>query len=173
MANQETHRRLIVGPTVRLPYLRVANVQDGTLDLTSVKQVEVRPDEVDKWKLMKGDVLLTEGGDWDKLGRGAIWQGELDECIHQNHIFRVRVSRDVIDPGFLLLQTSSPAGKAYFQSAAKQTTNLASINQGQLRGFPVLLTPLSIQRQVIERIDPGTGEAWSRHGDGQEGPMHI
>jgi type I restriction enzyme S subunit len=73
---------------VELPYLRVANVQDGHLDLTTVKTVKVRCDEVDRYRLEPGDVLMTEGGDLDKLGRGTLWEGQIPDCLHQNHIFR-------------------------------------------------------------------------------------
>jgi type I restriction enzyme S subunit len=125
--------RRLEGQTVRLPYLRVANVQDGHLDLSEIKQVEVLESEAEKWRLLNGDLLLTEGGDWDKLGRGAVWRGEIKHCIHQNHIFCVRTRGATVLPEFLAALISSPIGKAYFQQASKQTTNLASINQRQLK----------------------------------------
>ncbi|WP_162944908.1 restriction endonuclease subunit S [Flavisolibacter nicotianae] len=78
---------------IRVPYLRVANVQDGFLDLDEVKSIEILPDEFEKFKLEAGDILFTEGGDRDKLGRNAIWNNEIDNCIHQNHIFKARVCR--------------------------------------------------------------------------------
>ena len=72
-----------------MPYLRVANVQDGFLDLSEIKTIEVLPEDVDEYHLEDGDILVTEGGDPDKLGRGAIWRGQVERCIHQNHVFRV------------------------------------------------------------------------------------
>ncbi len=145
--------RTLNGRTVRLPYLRVANVQDGHLNLTHIKEVEVLESESDKWKLQVGDLLLTEGGDWDKLGRGTVWHGEIPNCIHQNHIFRVRSRADEIAPEFLAKLISSPVGKAYFQAASKQTTNLASINQRQLKAFPVFRPPLPEQRRIVEELE--------------------
>lgn len=73
--------RQLTGPVVRLPYLRVANVQDGHLDLGEVKEIEVLDSEAEKWSLKRGDLLLTEGGDWDKLGRGTVWREEIPNCI--------------------------------------------------------------------------------------------
>lgn len=145
--------RKLVGDTISLPYLRVANVQDGYLDLDEVREVEVLTSEFDKWQLQFGDILLTEGGDWDKLGRGTVWQDEIPNCIHQNHIFRVRVDLEVFDPHFLMALISSPRGKRYFQDASKQTTNLASINQRQLKAFQVLCPPLKEQRLIVEEIE--------------------
>ncbi len=120
--------RKLQGITVNLPYLRVANVQDGYLDLKSIKKIEIYEYEREKWQLQPGDILLTEGGDWDKLGRGTVWQGEIPNCIHQNHIYRLRINLNEFDPYYLSALIASPYGKAYFQTASKQTTNLATIN---------------------------------------------
>lgn len=109
--------RELRGPTIRLPYLLVANVQDGRLDLGVIKTVSILADEREKWLLESGDVLLTEGGDWDKLGRGTVWNSEIPDCIHQNHIFRVRLDRSRFEPPFVAALTSSPYGRAYFADA--------------------------------------------------------
>lgn len=134
--------------SVSVPYLRVANVQDGYVDLSVVKEVTVRPSEVGRYRLRRGDVLFTEGGDFDKLGRGTVWQGEIDLCLHQNHVFAVRPNTKRLLPEILALQASSGHGRRYFQLSSKQSTNLASINSTQLKQFPVLLPPLPEQRKV-------------------------
>lgn len=145
--------RKLTGETMFLPYLRVANVQDGHFDLGQIKQVEIRESEYDKWQLQSGDLLLTEGGDWDKLGRGAVWKGQISECIHQNHIFRLRFDQAKFEPRFVHALISSPEGKSYFQNASKQTTNLASINQRQLKAFPVHYPPIVEQRRIVAYLD--------------------
>jgi type I restriction enzyme S subunit len=105
-----------------------------------------------KWRLHSGDLVLTEGGDFDKLGRGTIWCDEIPNCIHQNHIFRVRPNQELISPEFLELEIRSPYGKGYFLSKAKKTTNLASINQAQLREFPVRFPSKSRQAAIVAEI---------------------
>ena len=138
------------GPSVLRPYLRVANVQDGYLDLTDIKEIEVPASQVERFCLRNGDVLLTEGGDFDKLGRGSIWNGEIPDCVHQNHVFAVRVvDRAVLLPEFLACEIQSSRAKNYFLSCAKQTTNLASINSSQIKELPVLVPPLVEQRAII------------------------
>jgi len=136
--------------SVELPYLRVANVQDGFLDLSEVKTVRVRVDEVDRYRLDAGDVLMTEGGDIDKLGRGAIWEGQIPDCLHQNHIFRIRANKDVLMPEFYALVVESDYAKRYFMRVAKRTTNLASTNKTQVRAFrfPVP-NDLNEQRDIV------------------------
>lgn len=133
---------------VSVPYLRVANVQDGRLNLTEVKLVEATRREVEKWQLRDGDLLLTEGGDLDKLGRGSCWREQLPLCIHQNHIFRVRLPKERYDPDFVSLQVGSEYGKAYFSARAKKTTGIASINQQVLGSFPLFSPPLIEQQRV-------------------------
>lgn len=146
-------RKSFSGPTVWLPYLRVANVKAGYLDLAVVKEVEVPVPEGVALRLESGDVLLTEGGDWDKLGRSAIWDGSIPNCIHQNHIFRARCLPSKVLPRWVNLFTNSPAGRAYFQSCSKQTTNLASINMRQLRACPLPLPPIPEQQRVVAKVD--------------------
>ncbi len=139
-------------PTARVPYLRVANVQDGRLALQDVTEIEVPPEEVAEYRLQPGDVVLTEGGDRDKLGRGAVWHGEIATCIHQNHVFRVRPHQDLVLPDYLSTLIGSARGKRYFLRSAKQTTGIASINRTQLGSFPVLLPPIQAQRTYGEAV---------------------
>lgn len=133
-----------------LPYLRVANVQDGHLDLSTVKTVKVRVDDVERYRLEPGDVLMTEGGDLDKLGRGTLWEGQIPDCLHQNHIFRVRTDRSQLDPRFFALVVESDIAKRYFNRVAKRTTNLASTNKTQVLAFVFPLPPLKEQVQIAE-----------------------
>jgi type I restriction enzyme S subunit len=137
---------------VELPYLRVANVQDGYLDLSTIKTIKLEKTKVDRYLLQIGDVLLTEGGDFDKLGRGTVWNGEIKNCVHQNHVFVARPKTDFILPEFLSLLSGSSYGKAYFLSCSKQSTNLASINSTQLKEFPVILPPLPEQAAIVDLL---------------------
>ena len=141
------------GPgTVSRPYLRVANVQDGHLDLSEIKDVRVRRSDLSRFELRNGDVLMNEGGDADKLGRGAVWEGQISGCLHQNHVFRVRCRPDKLSPQYLSMITGSAIGKRYFLAASKQTTNLATINSQQIKQFPVPLRPLERQFQIVDAI---------------------
>ncbi|MFD3312143.1 restriction endonuclease subunit S [Streptomyces sp. NPDC058694] len=137
--------------TVELPYLRVANVLDGRIDTADVKRVRIVRSQLERFALRKGDLLLTEGGDLDKLGRGAVWDGRIEPCLHQNHVFRVRCGSRM-DPDFLALYTASPKGRAYFQRVGKQTTNLASINSTQVKAMRVPVPPLEAQRRNLEPV---------------------
>ncbi|WHZ17254.1 MAG: Type I restriction-modification system, specificity subunit S [Nitrospira sp.] len=137
---------------VTVPYIRVANVQAGYLDLAEIKTIEALPSEVKELTLKNGDVLLTEGGDFDKLGRGALWEREIPNCIHQNHVFRVRVDYSKLLPVYFEKFLQTPVAKRYFLGCAKRTTNLASINMTQLRGLPVPVPSLTLQRDFAARV---------------------
>lgn len=138
---------------VELPYLRVANVQDGRLNLDEIKTISVERNQISRYALRAGDVLLTEGGDFDKLGRGDVWRGQIPNCLHQNHVFAVRPHADKLDSSFLAALTASDYGRNYFLSCAKRSTNLASINATQLKAFPVRMPGLEEQKMIAQVID--------------------
>ena len=144
------NRKATRNGNLQVPYLSVANVKDGHLDLSVVKTMLVSESEVKRYRLRDGDVLLTEGGDADKLGRGTVWRDEISPCLHQNHIFAVRPSQGVLHSNFLASFVGSAQGKRFFLGAAKQTTNLASINSSQLKRMPTPLPNFSEQARVVE-----------------------
>ena len=135
-----------------VPYLRVANVQRGYLDLTEVKTILATERDIEELTLQAGDVLFNEGGDRDKLGRGWVWRNEVETCIHQNHVFRMRPHLHELKPE-LISHHGNTFGKLWFQTAGKQTTNLASINMGMLREFPVPLAPVAEQAEILSQLE--------------------
>ena len=137
--------------SLSVPYLRVANVQDGFLNLTEIKTLEVDDAALERYGLRKGDVLFTEGGDADKLGRGSVWNEQISPCLHQNHVFVAR-PRGGVRPMFLSLYAGSSRGRSYFLDCSKQTTNLASMNSTQLKNLPVPIPSTEEQDAIIERF---------------------
>ena len=145
-------RKLKAQCTTEVPYMAVSNVKDGYIDWTTVKTIEATEQEINQYRLLPEDVLMTEGGDPDKLGRGAIIKEPLENCIHQNHIFRVRLNATVILPEFFAEYLRHQKSKRYFLGCAKQTTGIASINMRQLKALPVLLPPLELQNQFADFV---------------------
>ena len=133
------------------PYLRVANVQANRLDLREVKTIEVPDCEMELYRLKRGDLLVCEGNSADLVGRPAIWNDEILDCVHQNHVLRVRVHPEKLLPEFALEWMQTQVTRNYFRSRAKFTTNLASINSSDLRELPLPLPPLPIQREIMRR----------------------
>ena len=139
-----------------VPYMAVSNVKDGYIDWTTVKTILATRREIEQYRLMPDDILMTEGGDPDKVGRGAIIKMPLKNSIHQNHIFRVRLNEQEILPDFLAEYLQHQKAKRYFLGCAKQTTGIASINMRQIKALPTLVPPLSLQNQFaafVERVD--------------------
>lgn len=139
--------------TITCPYLAVANVQRGFFKLQALKTIQIAVDELDKYLVKEGDLLITEGGDWDKVGRTAIWRGSVENCLHQNHVFKVRVPSESLMNEWVELVFNSGVGRDYFAGASKQTTNLASINMTQLRSFPLPIPPLDEQRAILKKLE--------------------
>ena len=136
-----------------VPYMAVSNVKSGYIDWTTVKTIGATKSEIEQYHLKPFDVLMTEGGDPDKLGRGAIIQNPPEDCIHQNHIFRVRVDSSRLLPQYLEEYLQHPKAKKYFLGCAKQTTGIASINMTQLRNLPVLLPSLEQQKKFSDFVE--------------------
>ena len=136
---------------VEYPYLRVANVQRGFLDLSEVTTIRADPHKATKLVLQPGDVLFNEGGDRDKLGRGWVWEGQIENCIHQNHVFRARLTDDRFDPYFISMHANT-WGQHWFDTHGKQTTNLASISLTTLKSFPVPAPPPHEQRAAVDEL---------------------
>ena len=123
-------------PAMRqVAYLRVANVQGGYLDLSDVATLRVTDAQFKKLTLKRGDILLNEGGDRDKLGRGWVWDGQIESCVHQNHVFRARLFDSVIDPRLVAWHANS-YGRKWFSRNGKQSVNLASVSLSTIKQFP-------------------------------------
>lgn len=146
------------------PYLAVANVQRGHFKLGGLKSIEISADELAKYQVHEGDLLITEGGDWDKVGRTAIWRGGVANCLHQNHVFKVRVPSKQLLNEWVELVFNSGVGRNYFAGASKQTTNLASINMTQLRSFALPIPPLDEQQRILSALAKLTAQCneWRR-----------
>ena len=136
-----------------VPYMAVSNVKDGYIDWTVVKTIMATKREIEQYRLLPYDVLMTEGGDPDKLGRGAVIVAPLKNSIHQNHIFRVRLQKDKVMPVFFAEYLQSRKAKKYFIGCAKQTTGIASINMRQLLAMPVIMPPIELQEQFAAFVE--------------------
>lgn len=145
-------KRKHMSPARFVPYLRVANVQRGYLDLGEVKEVEASETDINDLALRAGDVLFNEGGDRDKLGRGWIWNCELPECIHQNHVFRARLLSQDLNPKFVSWYANT-AGQRFFFDQGKHTTNLASISMSKLKALPIPVPPPAEQHRIVAEVE--------------------
>ncbi|MDD5295477.1 MAG: restriction endonuclease subunit S [Rhodocyclaceae bacterium] len=142
--------------TIQVPYLRVANVQDGYLALDDIAHIEIPAEDLARYRLRPGDVLMNEGGDFDKLGRGHIWRGEIEDCIHQNHVFAVRPSK--VGAEWLNTVTGSGYAQFYFMTRSKQSTNLASISSTNIMELPLVLPPDAEQQSVLDFLSAETAK---------------
>lgn len=137
---------------IERPYLRVANVQNGSVVLDDLKTIEVSAEEDAQYRLSAGEVLMTEGGDRDKLGRGCVWLGQVEPCLHQNHIFALRTNK-LLNPYFLSYVTASKIGRVYFDITAIKTTNLACTNSSKVLAFKLPLPSAGEQQQMVDYLD--------------------
>jgi type I restriction enzyme S subunit len=136
-----------------VPYLRVANVYRGFLNLAEIKTIRATDAEIARTKLVKDDLLIVEGhGNPDEIGRGALWDGSVAGCIHQNHIIRARFAFAKVVPLYACEYLNSRGGRRHLLRAGKTTSGLNTISVSEVRGTPVAIPPISLQREFARRV---------------------
>lgn len=137
----------------RFPFLRVANVGRGRLDLADVHEIELFEGEIDRFRLRKGDLLVVEGnGSVNQIGRAALWGGQIEDCVHQNHLIRVRPREDLL-PEYLALCWNAPRTAQQIQAVASSTSGLYTLSTRKVNSIRIPVVPLSTQRRVVEQLD--------------------
>ena len=104
----------------------------GRLDLGRVENIGVGIGELERIKLEVGDVLVVEGnGSIEQIGRSAVWRGEIEPCVHQNHIIKVRpAERELSD--YIQLWLQSPQGRRELERLASSTSGLHTLSIGKI-----------------------------------------
>lgn len=135
------------------PYVRVANVQVGAVDTTDLLTIELPHAVASRSMLRAGDVLITEGGDRAALARGSLWAGEVEPCLHQNHIYALRCDPRFLRAEYLLYVLEGSGARQYFEMTRRQTTNLSATNSRLVRAFRFTLPSLQEQEHIVTRLD--------------------
>ena len=133
--------------------MRVANDQGSHTDLSDVAVIKVTAEEAIKYRLQSGELLMTEGGDRDKLGRGSVWHAEIDPCLHQNHVFALRTNDNRLLAEYLSYITDSYVGRDYFDVTANQSVHLASTNSTTIMNFMIPFPPNEEQKEIVAYLD--------------------
>lgn len=141
-------------PTKEIPFLRAANVRKGSLDLAEVKTIPATERERERFDLEPGDVLMVEGsGSPDRLGQGWVWEGQVEMCLHQNHVFRARPDPRRCLPRYLAWFVQSPRARDYFRTVGKTTSGLTTMNKRELSALPIPLPTLREQQELVDHLD--------------------
>ncbi|HIE9451490.1 TPA: restriction endonuclease subunit S [Klebsiella pneumoniae] len=137
----------------QFPYLRVANVYENELRLDDMSVIGVQDKELDRVLLHDGDILIVEGnGSLDQIGRAAIWNGEIENCVHQNHLIKVRVNDD-INSKFLLYYFMSPQGKEEIVSKATSGAGLYTLSISKISSIKVPIYTVTEQVSIVNAIE--------------------
>jgi type I restriction enzyme S subunit len=142
---------------VEVPYLRVANVYRDRLDLAEIKTIRVTKAELERVRLQKGDLLIVEGhGNPEEIGRSAVWDGSIDNCVHQNHLIRVRADISTITELYTSYFINSAGGRAQMFRAGKTTSGLNTISSKNVKETQIPIPPIDLQNQlaaIVEKVE--------------------
>lgn len=138
---------------IKMPYLRVANVYANELRLDEIEEIGVSAGEADRVRLMPGDLLIVEGnGSLDQIGRVALWQGEIGECGHQNHLIKARPTANVTAK-FALYWLLSPAGRKAIEVVASSSAGLHTLSISKVKGLPIPCCSPDEMAAVVEQVE--------------------
>jgi len=126
-------------------FLRTKNVFWNRLDLSELDQMHYTKAEGTRLELQTNDLLVCEGG---SIGRTAIWNGEVEGCLYQNHLHRLRAKGAKADPqfGVYWLWYAFDVGKLYFGRG--NVTTIPNLSQSKLAELPMALPPLPEQKKI-------------------------
>ena len=152
---QVSHRRSI--NPIEAPYLRVANVFRGYLNLSEIKTMRVKQSEFKRVLLKKNDILIVEGhGNKNEIGRSAIWNGKIENCLHQNHLIRIRLKQEKLNPCYADFFINSALGKQQIQQVSNTTSGLNTISTSNVKSFKIPFPPIKLQTHfatIIKNIE--------------------
>ena len=138
---------------LKKPYLRVANVLRDQLDLSKIKCIRLTDNEFDRVRLQRNDLLIVEGhGNPREIGRTAIWNGSIKDCVHQNHLIRIRLARDSIIPEFACAYLNSTSGRQHMFRSGKTTSGLNTISTSDIKACELFFPPLDLQNRFAEIV---------------------
>lgn len=139
-----------------VPYLRVANVYANTLDLREIKTIGVTKEEFERALLKEGDLLVVEGnGSLDQIGRVALWDGSIPNCVHQNHLIKVRFYDKSLEK-YVLYWLLSTQGRDFIIRAASSTSGLYTLSISKVASLPIPLCPAIEREKIVMEIERQT-----------------
>lgn len=135
------------------PYLRVANVGKLELLLSELEEMDFSDSELNRFRLIPGDIVLTEGDLISEMnvGRPAMFRGEVDNCCFQNTLIRFRPNLD-IPPFFALLLLEGARLSGVFAATAKKTT-VTHLGLGRFKEVLLPLPPAGVREDFAQRLE--------------------
>lgn len=134
------------------PFLRVVNVTANGLDLDDVHRVELFGDELNRLALRKGDLLVVEGnGSPTQIGRAAMWDGSIADCVHQNHLIRVRPRTNVL-PTYLEAVWNSPENRRTLMDVSSSSSGLHTLSVSKLKQLMIPIPDIKTQQAIVQRV---------------------
>jgi type I restriction enzyme S subunit len=136
---------------LEVPYLRVANVYRDKLLLDEIKNIRVTSSELERINMKAGDILIVEGhGNKEEIGRSSVWDGSIENCVHQNHLIRVRLDPNKAEPIYISAYLNSAGGRCQLTKFGKTTSGLNTISTSNVKATKVLCPPIEMQKRYLD-----------------------
>lgn len=128
-----------------IPLIRMGNVDySGYTDLSNLKYVVLSPEEVEKYRLLEGDILFNRTNSKELVGKTGLWDGSC-EAVVASYFIRVRVKRDMLNPLYFWAFMNTRYMKRVLLDTARGAIGQSNINAKELKAFVIGLPPIKLQ----------------------------
>lgn len=135
-----------------IPMLRMTNIRDGRVDLSSLKHIDRSTPGMGPFRLERGDILFNRTNSPGLVGKAAVFDADV-EAIFASYLVRLTCDESRMDSRFLCSWINSPWGRQWARTVRTDCVSQSNINSSKLRRMPVPTPPLSEQREIVRRIE--------------------
>ena len=133
--------------------LRIPNVVDGVINTDDLKGAHFDDDDVRKFSLVQGDVLMIRSnGSISIVGKPAIVSKAEEEYLYAGYLMRLRSNMNVVVPEYLVLALGSQFVRMQIEGGAKSTSGVNNINAREVQSLVVPLCNVDEQRLVVRKL---------------------
>jgi len=138
-------------PKGEIPVLRMGNIQNGLIDWNDLAYTTDQ-EEISKYLLKKNDVLFNRTNSDVHVGKTAVYKGERS-AIFAGYLIRIHRKEELIDADFLNFYLNGSLAREYGKSVMSRSVNQANINGTKLKGYPISLPSVAVQKQIVEKFN--------------------
>lgn len=145
-----------------VPTLRIPNVTNGEIDTSDLKLVPVSRSELNRLRLIDGDLLFVRtNGNPNLVGRCAIYNHDVatqagrpgKDFIYASYLIRARPKKDIVFPVYLREFMLGTFGRRALRSRCKTSAGQFNINTEGLGAIEIPVPPLDLQCDYVRRVE--------------------
>lgn len=135
-----------------VPIIRMNNLQANGWDLSDLKHIELDDATLNRYRLLKGDLLFNRTNSKELVGKCEAFAEEGD-WVFASYLIRVRLDTQRALPGFVSAFLNSPAGRIQIDQVSRQVAGMSNVNAEELRDLRIPLPDIDTQARLLAELD--------------------